>query len=151
MFETNQKMDFTPGQYLEWTLEHPDEDSRGIRRYFTIASSPTEDTFRIGIKFYPHPSTFKQALLGMKEGSSMVASGLSGDFVLLVVISCVIAFPIAYYSLDQWLQKYKYHTEISWSIFIAVCVSAIAIALITVSYQSVRAALTNPVKSLRME
>lgn len=76
---------------------------------------------------------------------------LSIDFVLLVVISCCIAVPIAYYLLHQWLQKYDYRTEISWWIFALAIASAVIITLLTVSFQAIKAALTNPVKCLRTE
>jgi ABC-type antimicrobial peptide transport system permease subunit len=76
---------------------------------------------------------------------------LSGDFVGLVVLSCLIAIPIAWYLLHQWLQHYAYHTPISWWIFAAAGVGAILITLVTVSFQSIKAALMNPIKSLRSE
>ncbi len=76
---------------------------------------------------------------------------LSKDFVLLVLLSCSIAIPLAYYFLHEWLQKYEYRTEISWWIFAAACAGALAITLLTVSFQSIKAALMNPVKSLRSE
>lgn len=76
---------------------------------------------------------------------------LSKDFVVLVIISCLIAIPIAYYFLSDWLQDYKYHTEISWWIFVMATLGALAITLLTVSYQSIRAATANPIKSLKSE
>jgi putative ABC transport system permease protein len=76
---------------------------------------------------------------------------LSRDFVALIVLSCLIAIPLAYYFLHQWLQQYEYRTEISWWIFAAASLGAILITLLTVSYQSIRAALANPVRSLRTE
>ncbi|WP_229598226.1 ABC transporter permease [Runella aurantiaca] len=76
---------------------------------------------------------------------------LSKDFVVLVIISCFIATPIAYYYLNDWLQDYKYHTNISWWVFALAGVGALAITLLTVSYQSIKAALMNPVKSLKTE
>ncbi|MFL5810657.1 MAG: ABC transporter permease [Flavisolibacter sp.] len=76
---------------------------------------------------------------------------LSKDFVLLVVISCVIAIPIAWYFLNNWLQQYEYRTVISWWIFAAAILGALVITLLTVSFQAIRAALANPVKSLRNE
>ncbi len=76
---------------------------------------------------------------------------LSKDFVILVMISCIIAAPIAYYFMNQWLQKYTYRTEISWWIFVVAGAGALLITLLTVSYQAIRAALMNPVKSLRTE
>jgi putative ABC transport system permease protein len=70
---------------------------------------------------------------------------------LLVVISCFIAIPIGYYVMNNWLQQYNYRTNLPWWIFALTCVAAIFITLITVSFQSVRAARMNPVKSLRSE
>jgi ferredoxin-NADP reductase len=82
IFDTDFPMNFKPGQYLEFTLGHDKTDNRGNRRYFTIASSPTEKELRLGVKFYPDGSSFKRALLDIGEGDSIVASQLSGDFVL---------------------------------------------------------------------
>jgi putative ABC transport system permease protein len=76
---------------------------------------------------------------------------LSKDFILLVIISCFIAIPIGYYLMNNWLQQYNYRTNLPWWIFALTCVAAIFITLITVSFQSVRAARMNPVKSLRSE
>ncbi len=76
---------------------------------------------------------------------------MSKEFVVLVFISLVIATPIAYHFMSGWLIKYKYHAELSWWIFGATALGAITITLLTVSYQSVKAAMANPVKSLRSE
>jgi putative ABC transport system permease protein len=76
---------------------------------------------------------------------------LSKDFVLLVIISLFIASPLAYYSMNNWIQKYNYHTEISWWIFAVTGAGTLMIALLTVSYQSIKASLANPVNSLRSE
>ncbi len=81
-FENNRKISFEPGQYLEWTLEHDKPDTRGNRRYFTIASSPTEDEIRLGVKFYDHSSTYKQNLLSLNKEKMIVASQLAGEFTL---------------------------------------------------------------------
>ncbi|MBO0948410.1 ABC transporter permease [Fibrella forsythiae] len=76
---------------------------------------------------------------------------LSRDFVLLVVIAFTVAAPTAWYFLHNWLLKYEYRTTISWWIFAASGVGALLVTLLTVSFQSIRAALMNPVKSLRSE
>jgi putative ABC transport system permease protein len=76
---------------------------------------------------------------------------LSKDFVTLVVLSCCISIPIAWYFLHAWLKKYDYRTDISWWIFAAAAGGALCITLLTVSYQAIQAALANPVKSLRSE
>jgi putative ABC transport system permease protein len=76
---------------------------------------------------------------------------LSKDFVALVIISLLISTPLAYYFMNRWLQNYQLHTEISWWIFASAGAGAILITLLTVSYQSIKAALVNPVTSLRSE
>jgi putative ABC transport system permease protein len=76
---------------------------------------------------------------------------LSKDFVLLVFISFLIATPVAYYFMHNWLQHYEYRTAIQWWIFALVCIGALLITLLTVSFQSIKAALMNPVKSLKSE
>jgi putative ABC transport system permease protein len=76
---------------------------------------------------------------------------LSKDFVLLIIISLVIATPVAYYFMHNWLQNYTYHSSLSWWIFAVTIIGTIMITLLTVSYQSIKAALMNPVKSLKTE
>ena len=76
---------------------------------------------------------------------------LSKDFVVLVIIAFGLATPIAWYALHNWLQQYQYHTNLSWWIFAASGLGALIITLLTVSFQSIRAALMNPVKSLRSD
>ncbi|GAB4014161.1 ABC transporter permease [Spirosoma migulaei] len=76
---------------------------------------------------------------------------LSKDFVALVLIALGIAAPIAYYMLNKWLQAYTYHTTIAWWVFALTGVGTLVITLLTVSFQSIKAALVNPVKSLRSE
>ncbi len=76
---------------------------------------------------------------------------LSRDFTRLVLIAIVIAWPIAWYSMHQWLQDFAYRIQISWWIFALAGVAALLIALITVSFQAIKASLANPVKALRTE
>jgi ferredoxin-NADP reductase/Na+-translocating ferredoxin:NAD+ oxidoreductase RnfD subunit len=82
VFEADKKIKFQPGQYLEWTLGHDKADLRGNRRYFTIASSPTEDNIRLGVKFYEPSSSFKTRLLELQPGDTIMAGQLAGDFTL---------------------------------------------------------------------
>lgn len=82
VFKSPLKIPFLAGQYLEWTLPHKKVDLRGVRRYFTIASSPTEENVRLGVRFNTPSSSFKKALLQMKEGEKIFAGNLYGDFVL---------------------------------------------------------------------
>ncbi|MBN8855801.1 MAG: ABC transporter permease [Sphingobacteriales bacterium 50-39] len=76
---------------------------------------------------------------------------LSADFILLVVLSILIAGPVAWYCMHNWLQRYAYHADISWWIFVAAAMGALLITLMTVSYQTLRAALANPVENLRTD
>ncbi|HZY80101.1 MAG TPA: ABC transporter permease [Cyclobacteriaceae bacterium] len=76
---------------------------------------------------------------------------LSKDFVILTVISIAIAAPIAYMLTNNWLQQYTYKTDLSWQVFVFTGLGLIAVTLMTVSFQSIRAALENPVKSLKSE
>ena len=76
---------------------------------------------------------------------------LSKDFVALVFVSFLIAVPVAWYMMSNWLQSYNYRVAINWRIFLLAGLMAIVIALITVSFQAIKAALANPVKSLRTE
>ncbi|WP_183578402.1 ABC transporter permease [Mucilaginibacter sp. X5P1] len=76
---------------------------------------------------------------------------LSKDFVVLVVIAILIATPVSYYVMHSWLSHYTYHAQLSWWIFALTGLGAVLITLATVSYQSISAALANPVKSLRSE
>ncbi len=80
-----------------------------------------------------------------------IATLLSKDFLKLILLACAIAFPVAWWMMHSWLQGYRYRIEISWLIFLVAGISAMLIALITVSFQAIKAAIANPVKSLRAE
>ncbi len=82
VFAPDRQPFFSPGQYMEWTLGHRYPDNRGNRRYFTIASAPTESDVHLGVKFYPQASTFKRALASMKAGDKISASHIAGGFTL---------------------------------------------------------------------
>jgi len=80
-----------------------------------------------------------------------IVSMLSGNFLQLVAISMIIAFPVSWFAMNKWLQNFAYKIDIGWGVFAFAGIATIAIALITVSFQAIRAALANPVKSLRAE
>ncbi len=82
VFASDRPIKFKPGQYLEWTLGHQRPDSRGNRRYFTLASSPSEQFPRLGVKFYPEASSFKKALAGLEKDTEITVGQLAGDFIL---------------------------------------------------------------------
>ncbi|MCL6096811.1 MAG: oxidoreductase, partial [Patescibacteria group bacterium] len=81
-FNRAQNFKFIPGQYMEWTLQHKNTDSRGNRRYFSIASAPTENDLLIAVKFYNPSSSYKKTLLNISEGQRIIASQVAGDFIL---------------------------------------------------------------------
>lgn len=88
-------------------------------------------------------------VLGASVGG--IVSLLSKDFLRLVFFSAIIAFPLAWWAMHSWLQDFAYRVSIGWEVFALAAVLAVGIALLTVSFQAIRAALTNPVKSLRSE
>ena len=107
---------------------------------FGLASYAAEQRTReIGIR----------KVLGASVGG--IVGLLSRDFLVLVLIAAVIAFPAAWWFMNHWLQNFAYRITIGWEIFVIAGVVAVAIALATVSFQAVRAALANPVNSLRSE
>jgi len=76
---------------------------------------------------------------------------LSRDFLRLVLVSAAIAFPLAWWAVHRWLEDFAYRITIGWEVFVLAAVAAMGIALLTVSFQAVKAALANPVRSLRTE
>jgi ferredoxin-NADP reductase len=82
VFVPTKKLAYQPGQYMEWTLPHSGADVRGNRRYFTLASSPTESDIRLGVKFHQPSSSYKRALLEMDDDTPIVATQVAGDFTL---------------------------------------------------------------------
>ncbi len=88
-------------------------------------------------------------VLGASVGSIVLM--LSKDFLKLILIASLIAFPAAWFSMHKWLQDFAYRININWWVFILSAVAAVIIALLTISFQAIKAALVNPVKSLRTE
>ena len=88
-------------------------------------------------------------VLGASVGN--IAGMLSKDFLKLVLISSVIAFPVAWWGMHRWLQDFAYRVSISWWVFVVAGILALFIALATISFQAIKAGLANPVKSLRTE
>ena len=76
---------------------------------------------------------------------------LSKDFLKLTVLASILAFPVAWYFMNKWLEDFAYRITISWWIFIVAASAALVVALLTISFNAIKAAITNPVKSLRTE
>ncbi|HEY5462181.1 MAG TPA: ABC transporter permease [Hanamia sp.] len=106
-----------------------------------------------GLSAYVAESRIKEIGVRKVLGATVfnITKLLSLDFIKLVVVSIAVATPVAYYAMNKWLQGYTYRINISWGIFLIAGLIAIAIALITVSFQAIKAALANPVNSLRSE
>ncbi|MFT3911705.1 MAG: ABC transporter permease [Ferruginibacter sp.] len=106
-----------------------------------------------GLATYTAQNRIKEIGVRKVLGASVtsIASLLSKDFLKLVIISFVIASPIAWYAMQSWLQSYNYRIDIEWWVFVVTGLLSVAIAIITVSYQAVKAAIANPIKSLRTE
>ena len=106
-----------------------------------------------GLAAYTAERRIKEIGIRKVLGASVsgIAGLLSKDFLQLVIISCVIAFPVAYSVMQNWLKGYQYHIDIQWWVFAVAGLSAVVIALATISFQSIKAALKNPVMSLRSE
>jgi putative ABC transport system permease protein len=106
-----------------------------------------------GLSAYTAEQRTKEIGVRKVLGASVsgIAALLSKDFIKLVGVSCIVAFPVAWWMMHDWLQNYEYRIIISWWIFLIAGVIAILIALLTISSQAIKAAIANPVKSLRTE
>jgi putative ABC transport system permease protein len=106
-----------------------------------------------GLATYSAEQRIKEIGVRKVLGASVmnVAALLSKDFLKLVLIANGIAFPIAWWATNKWLQEYAYHIDIEWWMFALAGILAITIAVLTVSYQAIKAALLDPVKSLQTE
>ena len=106
-----------------------------------------------GLASYTAERRIKEIGVRKVLGASVagIAGLLSKDFLKLVVLSCIVAFPVAWWMMQNWLKTYPYRITISWWIFIVAGFLAVLIALLTVSFQAIKAAVANPVKSLRTE
>lgn len=105
----------------------------------------------LGLSAYSAKQRIKEIGIRKVLGASVanIATILSTDFVKLVIIAILISTPIAWWAMYKWIQGFVYRTDISWITFVFAGLAAVAIAVITVSFQAIKAALSNPVKSLR--
>jgi putative ABC transport system permease protein len=106
-----------------------------------------------GLSAYVAESRIKEVGVRKVLGASVlnIVKVLSLDFIKLVLISIIIAIPVAWYIMNEWLNDYEYRIAIGWNIFLIAAIMAMMIAVATVSFQAIRAAIANPIKSLRTE
>ncbi len=124
-----------------------------LSRYFAGIAIIISCLGLFGLITYTAESKVKEIGVRKVLGASVphIVTLLSKNFVVLVVIAAAIAFPVAWYGLSNFLQGYAYRTEMSWWVFAAAGGITLLVAIITVSFKCIQAALANPVKSLRTE
>jgi len=134
-------------------LYHADQQTGQIFVTFAVFAILIACLGLFGLVTYAAEQRTKEIGIRKVLGASVsgIVGLLSKDFTILVGIAALIAFPAAWWAMYKWLETFAYRTEISWWIFLVAGAVALAIALLTVSIQTVRAALANPVKSLRSE
>jgi putative ABC transport system permease protein len=130
-----------------------DQRSQTILGWVALASVVIACLGLFGLATYSAEQRLKEIGVRKVLGANLVSimALLSKDFVKLVLIACCFAFPIAWFGANWWLQEYAYHIDVEWWIFALAGLIATGIALLTVSYQAIKAALVNPVKTLRSE
>jgi putative ABC transport system permease protein len=157
----NKWKQFAPDQPFDYTFMDAEFDSLyrseqtmgQVLTVFTILSIIVACLGLLGLAIFTAERRTKEIGIRKVLGASVqnVVTMLSKDFIILLVIACIIAFPIAWYAMNKWLQDFAYRTTISWWIFALAAGLTIVITLITISFQSIKAALANPVKSLKNE
>jgi putative ABC transport system permease protein len=121
--------------------------------YFTIIAILISCLGLFGLATFSAEQRTKEIGVRKVLGASVtgIVALLSKDFLKLVAISILIASPVAWWIMNKWLQDFAYRTNISWTVFVITTIAALAIALITISFQAIKAAIVNPVRSLRTE
>ena len=142
--------------FLDRTLAAQYKAEQTTQRIFTIFSGLAIFIACIGLLGLAAYATQQRTreisirkILGASESS--IVTMLSKDFLKLVLISSAIAFPLAWWAMNKWLQDFAYRVDVGWWIFIAAAMLAVLIALLTISTQALKAAFTSPVKNLRTE
>ncbi|BAV04367.1 putative ABC transport system permease protein [Filimonas lacunae] len=132
-------------------LYNAEQKVGGLSRLFAIITIILSCLGLLGLATYSAQVKTKEIGIRKVLGASLasIIQLLTGEFIMLVLLSLLIAVPLAWYAMSKWLNDFAYHASIDWSIFAIAGISAIAIAFITVSVQSCRAALANPVNSLK--
>jgi putative ABC transport system permease protein len=121
--------------------------------YFSVLALFISSLGLLGLSAYSTLQRTREIGIRKVLGASVtgIVGLLSGDFVKLVILAFVIACPLSWLAMHQWLQGFAYRTTLNWGVFVLAGAGALLIAVLTISFQAVRAALANPVKSLRSE
>jgi len=124
-----------------------------IVTYFTIIAILISCLGLFGLATFTAEQRIKEIGVRKVLGASVtnIVTLMSKDFLKLVGISIVIASPIAWFVINKWLQEFAYRTNIGWMVFVITTLIAIFIAMLTISFQAIKAAVANPVDSLRTE
>jgi putative ABC transport system permease protein len=143
-------------QFLDQAIDaeyRTQQNTGNIILFFSVLAVLVSCLGLFGLATYAAEQRTKEIGIRKVLGASVISiiRLLSSDFVRLVVISILIAAPIAWWSLDRWLQDFAYKINIEWWMFAAASVILVVVALLTVSYHSIKTAIMNPVKSLRAE
>ena len=130
-----------------------DQRASGIVGYFTFIAILVACLGLFGLSAFSAEQRTREIGIRKVLGASVVnvAALLSRDFIKLVLIAIIIASPLAWYGMNKWLESFAYKITISWWMFLIAGIVALLIALVTVSFQAIKAAVANPVKSLRTE
>ena len=130
-----------------------ESNMNSILRIFAILTIFVACLGLFGLVTFTTEQRFKEIGIRKVLGSSVpqIVGLLSKDFLKLIVVSFLIAFPLGYYVMQNWLQDFEYRTELNWWIFLVAGIATVVIAFLTISYRSIQAALMNPVKSLKSE
>lgn len=130
-----------------------EERTSQLIQYFTFMATVIACLGLFGLATFSTEQRIKEIGVRKVLGASVtqVLTLLSKDFIKLVMVSIVLSSPIAYYLMSEWLTGFAYHIDIQWWVFVVAGGCAILIALLTVSFHAMKAALTNPVNSLRSE
>lgn len=152
-FSTGQpfRYDFLDDRYLQ--MYRSERRTASLSSWFALIALLISCLGLLGLSAFTAEQKTKEIGIRKVMGASVanIVEMLSKDFLKLVVIALAIALPVAWYFSKQWLQDFVYHVELEWWLFALVGLGAIVLALLTVSYQSIKAALANPVESLRNE
>jgi len=152
-FNTGEPFNFTFMDDLYNKTYAAEQNTGTILNIFALLTILVACLGLFGLATYTAEQRTKEIGIRKVLGASVtsVTKMLSKDFIKLVFIACLIAFPLSWWAMNKWLQSFAYRIQISWWIFLAAGIIAILIAVITVSFQAIKAAMANPVKSLRSE